>query len=246
MNFAAMLRVKDESRWIARVLKSLKPLCDRIYLLDDHSSDDTHEIAESFPGVHVFPSPFEGLNETRDKNYILNEAFADGWADYIVAVDGDEELEAAGQYKIRKLCEEQQPLAAYMHVVYLWDKPDQWRSDGLFKAFHRPSLFKMDRKHRTYISTNRNGNLHCSNVPHSLIQHAVGTDIKLLHWGWFDQELRARKYRYYNTVDPANEIEDQYRHAVIGDPCGPAADAVTKHAGPLRLEPLKNLGLWVP
>jgi hypothetical protein len=50
-------------------------------------------------------------------------------------------------------------------------------------------------------------------------------------------EDRIRKYHYYNTIDPNNEFEDQYRHMVIGDIF--PANYAGKWAGPLELAPVK-------
>lgn len=238
MNYAGFLRVKNESRWIHRVLKSLQPLCERIYLLDDHSADDTREIALSFPSVSVYPSPFEGLDETRDKTYLLDCAIADDWADYLIAIDGDEELHKNSPERIRRLCEESQPLAASLRIMYLWDTEDQWRADGVYGRFYRPSIFRMMTGRREFVGTTANGNLHCTNVPYSLIEHSVITDIRLLHWGYFDSQLRAKKHEYYNRVDPLNEREDFYRHIIQGDPFGPLPSDRLLHAGPLQLAPL--------
>ncbi len=46
-----MLRIKDEARWIERVLRSMLPVCERIFVFDDHSTDDTVAICESIPEV---------------------------------------------------------------------------------------------------------------------------------------------------------------------------------------------------
>lgn len=238
MNYAGFLRVKNESRWLQRVLASLQPLCERTYLLDDHSTDDTRRIAMCFPSVTVYESPFDGLDETRDMNYLLGCAIADDWADYLIAIDGDEELHKDSPNRIRQLCEERSPLAVSLRIIYLWDTPDQWRSDGVYGHFYRPSIFRMMTAHREFLGTVANGNLHCTHVPSALVQHAVITDIKLLHWGYFDSALRAKKHAYYNRVDPLNKREDYYRHIIQGDPGGPDSNAKLLHGGPLLLEPL--------
>lgn len=238
MNYAGFLRVKNEARWIGRVLESLQLLCERTYLLDDHSTDDTCAIAASFAGVTVFPSHFEGLNETRDKQWLLDMALQDGWADYLVAIDGDEQLEPTAPDKIRRLCGAQAPLAASLRVIYLWDRYNQWRADGVYGRFYRPSIFRMLPDRRKFVGTTANGNLHCTNVPYSLISQSVLTEIKLLHWGYFDKTMRMRKYMYYNSVDPQNAREDFYRHVIQGDATGPLADEQLVHAGPLQLAPL--------
>jgi hypothetical protein len=48
-----LLRIKNEARWIARVVRSIQPVCGRILIFDDHSTDGTPEICESL-GCRVF------------------------------------------------------------------------------------------------------------------------------------------------------------------------------------------------
>ena len=52
-----LLRIKNEARWIAHVVQSIQPVCGRILIFDDHSTDGTPEICES-RGCRVFRSPF--------------------------------------------------------------------------------------------------------------------------------------------------------------------------------------------
>jgi glycosyltransferase involved in cell wall biosynthesis len=54
MRFVGMLRVKNEQRWIARVIESILPLCEYVYILDDHSTDGTPEICSSYDQVTVW------------------------------------------------------------------------------------------------------------------------------------------------------------------------------------------------
>jgi hypothetical protein len=60
----------------------------------------------------------------------------------------------------------------------------------------------------------------------------------LWHLGYNDLEDRVRKYAWYNQMDPNNQPEDCYRHMVQGDITEIPADAVLRHAGPLRLQML--------
>lgn len=241
MKFVGMIRAKNEERWIERVIRSILPICERVVMMNDHSTDATAEIAHGFNQVTVYDSPFEGLNEVRDKDWLLSKIIESGGADYVLQVDGDEELESAGPTKIRDLCRHRKIEAASLRVVYLWDSPNQWRTDGIYGRYERPSLFKLVPGVRRFKSyTEGEANFHCSNVPAALAFHAVSTDIKLLHYGYMDAETRARKHEYYNVKDPGNELEDHYRHVTQGDPGGAPAHAKLKHAGPLTLEPLTH------
>ena len=233
-----MLRVKNEARWIERVIRSLQPLCSRVYVMDDHSDDGTPFICASIPGVTVFDSPFAGLDESRDKDWLLGKIRIDG-ADIVVAIDGDEVLEPGGQDKIHKAV--RRGNAWTMRVLYAWNDDHHVRVDGVYARMHRPSMFRLGACQRGFLKTpfGNGANLHCSSVPQELLHGAMQTDIRLLHLGYRDREDRLRKFAWYRSIDPDNPAEDGYRHIVQGDlPEIPAA-ARLRHAGPLTLQPFQ-------
>lgn len=241
MRLVGMLRVKNESAWIERVIRSILPVCEHVYVLDDHSTDATPEICSGFDQVTVFDSPFAGLDETRDKTFLLNQMRRCGvqYGDYILAIDGDEELEQSGPRRLEKLLSGNPSNAYHLRVLYLWNDARTVRMDGVYSAFYRPSLFRFIPGDCEYRSTNAHGNLHCTNIPANLIPRSVPTDISLLHWGYVSPEIRQRKFEYYRQIDPDNEREDGYRHIVIGDIY--PADSRFRYGGPLRLEPLDRV-----
>ena len=97
-----LMRVKNEARWIKRGVESILPVCDQVLIMDDHSTDGTREICASLPKVKAFLSPFApgDLNETRDKNYLLNQSRLFG-SDWILMIDGDEMLAEGAEETIR-------------------------------------------------------------------------------------------------------------------------------------------------
>lgn len=237
MTFAAMIRVKNEARWIARVIESILPVTESIFILDDHSTDATREICRGYPNVRVFDSPFEGLDESRDKNALLKYVRACGPYDWVLHIDGDEVLEPGAKDKILGAIQQRRMAAVFrFQVCYLWDREGQWRTDGIYGRFWRPSMFRMGARTDLKFGTTRHGgNLHCSNYPVNIAGGIDRAPVRLLHYGYFDTEMRVRKYRFYNSVDPDNSVEDCYRHVVIGDLF--PAESRFRHAGPLKLEP---------
>ena len=120
-----MLRVKNESRWIKRVLDSILPLCDAVVVLDDKSDDDTPHICASMPRTDVFASPFADLREDRDKNYLFGKVMMRR-PDWILAIDGDELLTPESIPLIRANLATQSRCMSFS-VRYLWDRADQVR-----------------------------------------------------------------------------------------------------------------------
>jgi O-antigen biosynthesis protein len=230
-----LLRVKNESRWIARCIASIRPLCDRVLVMDDHSTDGTPQLCAAIPGVEVFDSPFSDLNESRDKTWLLDKARD---ADWILMIDGDEMLAAGAAESIRSAIAIPWAQCLSLRILYLWDSEDQVRMDGVYGNFRRPSIFRPG-NHR-FRATGVGGNFHCSNAPRALWESVHPVDAAILHFGYLHREDRLRKYDFYSLQDPNNSAEDYYRHVIQGDFPSVPATAQLMHAGPLRLEALRS------
>jgi glycosyltransferase involved in cell wall biosynthesis len=231
-----MLRVKNEARWIGRVIESIQSVCEQIFVFDDHSEDRTLEICRSL-GCVVYSSPFQGIHEARDKDYLLERVWLAGAqvGDYCLMLDGDEVLHPADRGAVADAMKRGLACCS-LHIVYLWDREDQVRVDRWYREFRRPSLFRLTSRSLTFRRTSFGGNFHCSSAPAQLLNSITPIGARLLHFGYLYREDRVRKYEFYNRVDPNNAIEDGYRHMVIGD-LFPAASSFL-HAGPLELKPL--------
>ena len=226
MNVVGLMRVKNEARWIEASIRSILPICDRVMVLDDHSTDDTAAICETLPAVSVVRSPFDGLNEARDKNYLLDLARGFDWA---VMIDGDEVLAHADVLRAAIEVSERQCLS--LPVWYLWDTPDQMRVDGVYGNFRRQSVF---RPGTARFHDRGAPNFHCGNVPAEIRQDCGYVSPPLLHYGYMHREDRLRKYEWYRSQDPNNAAEDEYRHIVVGDVF--PIESKFRHGGPLTLK----------
>lgn len=228
------MRIKNEGRWIERCLRSLLACCDNVVILDDHSTDNTRDICKSFDRVAVYESPFNTLNEVIEKNYLL-DLIRPSCPEWVIMIDGDEEI-PAHCVEIIQRAKGVRSVALAFQVLYLWDSPDQIRTDGVYSRFWRPSMFRLT-GHR-FCVTNAAGGFHCGNVPIAQQRSAERlAGSSLLHFGYMHREDRLRKYEWYNAQDPGNASEDFYRHVVIGDMFPP--DSRFRHAGPLKLAPLE-------
>jgi len=226
-----MMRVRNESRWIKRSIESILPLCNAgIAVFDDHSNDGTPDIVMTIPGVAMMHSPFAGTNEARDKNFLL-AAMAP--CDWIVAIDGDEEIESYNFINLAAAMQTSKADSLSLPIWYLWDREDQMRVDGVYGNFHRESVFRPRPGARFHEGPAPN--FHCGNVPPLLRERREIVNAPLLHYGYMERDDRLRKYSWYNAKDPDNHSEDCYRHMVQGDIVEVPADAVLKHGGPLKL-----------
>ena len=240
-NIACMMRVKNEARWIQKSIESVKELCgDRIYVMEDGSTDGTPELIEA-AGAHLVHSPYAGLplDERRDKQWLLEYVKQQCSPDWILMIDGDEALEPNGTEKLRQVIRgnPRSDILA-LRVVNLWDSFDQARVDGVYGTMCRQSLFRPlpDFEFKSYYEGKLGHNhvgLHTSNAPFS--QEAQPINVFLLHFGYVYKDDRIRKYRWITQLDPENEIEDFYRHTVLGDLPEFPKDLRCKHGGPVEL-----------
>lgn len=230
-----IMRVKNEGRWIEQSIQSILPVCDRVMVMDDHSVDDTLYVCSRIhPKVEVHPSPFFGLNESRDKNWLLARVKELGPVDWVVCIDGDEVL-APGAGDRLMLAMRAEASCLSLRVLYLWNSPTLVRVDGVYGDFHRESVFRPTGE----LFSPRDGvNFHCGNVPWGIRQNRkVLKDIALFHLGYMHREDRVRKYYWYNEKDPGNRVEDGYRHMVVGDLF--PKESKFLYGGPLLLKELK-------
>ena len=216
-------RIKNESRWIEQSLKSILDICTEIVILDDGSTDDTVKICENFSQVVDIHSqknlPFD---ETRDKNTLLKMALSRN-PDFILTLDGDEVLMPNSKQRLFYELNVLYPNISLFQLkeLYVWDKPNQYRCDGVYNNTWSKKLFRLkdQPKNLQFAATDFPGNSHCSAFPDNLIgkNDVVRSKIKILHYGYYDEDLRRSKYDFLNKLDPNNTSFDGYNHCISGD-----------------------------
>ena len=214
--YLCALRVKNESAHIQEVIQAALRLCGTVYVFDDHSTDDTVSLCHALGDrVKVFLSPFEGLDEARDKNYLLKQIVS-AKPEWVLWIDGDEVLERTGPEQLAKMINFHPQMAAFaLRISYLWDDANHVRVDGIYGQFWRPSLFRLQGQQverLQFRATGHGGNFHCGNVPNGLTGRALNVEVRLKHYGYMIQEQRMTKFHWYRKIDPHNALEDEYRH----------------------------------
>jgi glycosyltransferase involved in cell wall biosynthesis len=227
--FFGMMRVKDEERWIARSLTSLLEVCDEVFILDDHSTDRTRNIIDAIGGCTVIPSPFNTLDESRDKTYLLKviedssvqisgHLLSPHW---VICIDGDEEIVGQDLHKFTQEPPQGIGTVSYsFQIITLYDSLDTMRVDPPYDAMFRPSMFRLIKPGMVFRSNARHGGgFHCSNVPAD-IGFGVTTHnpepVRVKHYGYMDAADRERKYKWYLERDPGHA--DWYRKECLETP----------------------------
>ena len=234
MNVVGAMRVKNEARWIERSIQSILPFCRTVFVFDDGSTDMTPDLAAKVSErVYVMRSALgPTVDEVRDKNLLIS--FIGGYADpdWIIMIDGDEAFQPGGGEILDYALETSKARALAFPILYLWDREDQVRCDGVYGTMSRVSAFRPGRER---FQATGGVNFHCGNAPQGIKGREL-IHAPILHFGYLDRADRIRKYDWYNQKDRNNAAEDCYRHVVIGDIF--PADSKFKHGGPLKLRPL--------
>jgi GT2 family glycosyltransferase len=216
-HFVGALRIKNEAAQITEVLEGALALCEQVVVFDDHSTDGTPQLCVRFaPRVTLHRSPFNGLDEARDKNHLL-AILKTMDPDWVLWIDGDEVLERRGPARLRAVAADPAVAIVSLRIAYLWDDPSRVRIDGIYGRFRRPSAFRLSGQPLAdlrFEPTRHGGNLHCGNVPSGLRGTTRALDVRLKHYGYLKPEQREAKHRWYRRVDPDNRQEDEYRHLI--------------------------------
>jgi SAM-dependent methyltransferase len=211
------MRVKNESEWIRESIESQLAICDKVLVFDDHSTDDTKDIVRSFgERCILMESPFSGLDEARDKNYIL-EHLVIARPEWVLWIDGDEVLERNAPTVLRTILDDPTVCAGTLPFAFFWNDREHVRTDGVYAGFQRTTLFRVrdqDTVALRFAATGAGPNFHCGTYPQGLRGNYVVLDTRIKHYGYLTPELRQAKFEWYNKIDPNNEKEDCYRHVI--------------------------------
>ena len=213
-------RLKNEEKWIKKSLESVSSFCDSIVILDNGSTDNTLKICKDSPNVvDIVEQPNLPFDETRDRNTLLQKAL-ELKPDYILSMDGDEILMPNSKEILEEELEILYPNSNVFtfQFLYMWDKFNQYRYDGVYENIWQQRLFKTSNQPENLkiFESNYSGNIHCSSIPNNAIgqKFPIRSNVKILHYGNFDNNLRQKKFKFYNQIDPNNQEQDGYVHII--------------------------------
>lgn len=124
---------KNCAATLPKTLESVRSFPE-VILLDNGSTDDTIQIAKSYPNVRVFLSPFLGFGPLR------NHAAGLASSDWILALDSDEALSPSLLEEIQKLSlNEKTAYAMPRHNYYNQKKIEGcgWGKELVVRLYHR-------------------------------------------------------------------------------------------------------------
>lgn len=175
------LVVKNEARYLAGCLESIKNAADEIIVVDTGSTDHTVDIARRYTDKVFF---FEWCDDfSKARNFSLDQATGN----WILILDGDEELAPDSIQTLKKKMAQKDAEGYMIKVVNYYDAgPEILTSDDI--------VFRLFRNKRTYRYT---GIIHeqiCDNIrainPNANIE--ISEDITLIHYGYMISEITGK------------------------------------------------------
>ena len=168
--------VKNEEKFLAQCLKSIKDAVDEIIIVDTGSTDRTVEIAQSF-GAKVYHHPWRNsFSEAR------NHSLSYATCDWILQIDADEALEQADIPLLHKLIQTNSYNAIYVAIY-------SELSGGQSKHY--------------YTRVFRRGKAHFDGIVHNqliLNGTALPSEIRLYHYG-YNLSTDEMQNKYKRTGD---------------------------------------------
>ena len=213
-NIIALCRVKNGGEIFRKCLTRVSSMVDTVIVFDDNSTDNTAEIAQKFANVVYHKSEWNTLDEARDRQWMLDKA-RELKADWCWIMDHDELPEEKLYRDLRRIVENANPekdLFSFK-ICHLWDKEDQFRTDGLWGNFWQGRLFRV--RKQNVIKSNKtvgDANYHCSAHGYIPVQCIGLLPYKILHYGNMDAQVRLKKYLWYTSNDKEKDL-----NKVLGD-----------------------------
>ncbi|MCB2312377.1 glycosyltransferase [Clostridium tagluense] len=179
--------VKNEETYLPRCLSSIKDIVDEIIIVDTGSTDRTIDIAKSFgANVHYF----KWNNNFSDAR---NESLKYATKDWILILDGDDELYPEDQENLRDLLTKQLD----ENAIYYFETLNYYGStidNNSITINLNPRLYKNNQ------GTHYDGEIHNQLIFSENKYNAIYTLIKIHHFGYMNKSIDSKDKRTRNIT----------------------------------------------
>jgi hypothetical protein len=202
----ALVAFRDEMRFLPDFFANVAPHVDGIVALDDQSVDGSAAFVAAQPSVlellTVPPGAQAELEDGLNHRALTEAAWRHG-AGWLLGLDADERLEddfrRRAELEIRS-AEARGADAMWVHFRELWDRPDQYRVDGLWGAKRKACLFRSMPEHR--FDDRRLHAIWASMPPPP--EDWPQADLNIYHLRMLDPADRRLRQERYRRLDPDN------------------------------------------
>jgi glycosyltransferase involved in cell wall biosynthesis len=211
MRLVCLLQVRNDAAYLPDYLANVAPQVDGIIALDDGSTDGSAGILAAHPKVveliRVTSSSPHRWDEPRNRK-LLTDAASRHRARWVVVVDADERMECDFRRRADRIIDQAEIDGSAVFLVVLrelWDRPDQYRADGIWANKRPLRLFRHRQDHQADERA-----FHGSWAPLNSYPDPGPipiADLILYHLRMVDaRDREARKQRYL-ALDPSSEFQ---------------------------------------
>lgn len=197
----ALIPTYNESERITDCLRSVEKYCDGIILLDDDSTDDTYQIAQSEKLLVKAKKQRTEFNDKQNRNILLDIA-SFFKAEWFIFIDADERFDERF-VDLRNIINKKEVDVVSIWIANLWDNVETYRIDmedthllsqnGLWFRWRM-----LRNKGRMQFYTNKC--LHFVSIPY-FNDKIWFSNTLVLHSGYLRKEYRKKKYEFYLEED---------------------------------------------
>ncbi|WP_138753796.1 glycosyltransferase [Paenibacillus sinopodophylli] len=217
----AIMQVRNEQgRYLEAVLAELSQFVDDIVIVDDASTDDTHELCRSFDKVvkliRLDTSLFRTEWQLRQR---LWEEAITLEPDWILSVDADEIYEQRAALAIRELIDQDRYDWVGYRMYDFWGSLTHYREDEWW-TLHKRHTMTLIRYLPGYHYYYPQWEHHVPRLPITAAAlPGICTEFRIKHLGWAgSEEDRRAKYERYKQLDPFGKWGSLAHYESILDP----------------------------
>jgi len=203
VSLSVCLIIKNEEKNLLRCLFSIKNIASQIIVVDTGSTDSSLLIARELTDQVYYYKWNDDFSSAR--NFCLDKA--DG--DWILVLDGDEELESKCLCLIKEIIQTQD-IEAYMVTIKNYYK----NNHELMTIMNlQPRLFRNNKRYR-YKGIVREQILESIQGCNSEDRIKIVQDISIIHYGYIQDETENR-HRLKRNIDLINQAFDKDEEAAV-------------------------------
>ena len=141
-------------------------------------------------------------------------------ADWILTLDSDEDIDYRIKNKedLKKIifkAEESDTNIISFALRELWEKRDEYRSDGKWGRKRRPRLIKnLFKKNNLLIKPSLHKRLHDTPNYYNVKLKTYNSIYEIYHYGCFTKELREKRVEKYRKQDPSCLFQNDYNYMI--------------------------------
>lgn len=211
--------VRDEAnRYLQASLSRLLEVCDKVFVADDGSMDNSVEMARSM-GCSVWERPDSvkpfAVNESVFRSAAWNtlgETMSLNEDDWVLSIDADEYLMASRKQLEEMAVQAGQRNAFTLSIREAWSlDPVLIRVDGFWRENHNRRVHRWNKEAKF-----RNVTMGCGSVPDGGRCTEIHK-IQILHFGYALEEDRLRKYDFYKSL-PSHGHNESHIESILSKP----------------------------